>query len=69
MTTITLKIKEEGQEAKALLEYLKKLPFVEIEQNKDNDSIYDSTFVNKVLNAHKNDKKVTIKADKLWESI
>lgn len=67
MTTITLKINDKNKEAKALLAYLKKLSYVEVEEKEEGG--YNPEFVKKVMDSHKNDKRITIEADKLWESI
>lgn len=67
MTTITLKIDDKNKEAKALLEYLKKLSYVEV-KNEDTEE-YSPEFVKKVLDSHRNDKRITVDTDKLWQSI
>lgn len=62
--SITLKIDTKSKAAKQLIAYLKTLPFVKFEEE-----TYDSEFVERVLNAHKNDERHTIPTEKLWESI
>ncbi len=37
--------------------------------NASGESPYNTEFVQKILNAHYNDKRVVIEASKLWESI
>ena len=71
MTTITIKINERtkaGKTLKNLIEIFSK-ENKDIEIISDNESPYDPKFVAKVLDSHKNDKRVSIKADKLWENI
>jgi len=72
MATITLKINERTKAGKAFMALLdlfssenKGIEIIE----KSEDSLYNSDFVEKVLNSHKNDKRVTIEAGKLWDSI
>ncbi|MDR6968135.1 hypothetical protein J2X31_002150 [Flavobacterium arsenatis] len=72
MTTIT--INKRTKEGKLLFEMAKLLSenskgVVITENDEKEKSPYNPEFVKKVLNSHKNDKRVTIKADKLWESI
>lgn len=70
MTTVTIKIKEQNKEAKALLEYLKKLPFVEIE--KKEKSPYNPEFVEKIKKAEEDIKKgktTRLNPENVWESI
>lgn len=70
MTTVTLKINERSKFGKAILELLRTTAEttknIELVEEK---SPYSKSFVNKVLNADKKDKRVKIKTDKLWESI
>ena len=70
MTTITIKINERTKAGKALRNLIeifsKEKSGVEIISEKDH---YSEEFVEKILNSHKNDKRVVIETDKLWESI
>ncbi|WP_262147636.1 DUF2683 family protein [Chryseobacterium foetidum] len=70
MTTITIKINERTKAGKTLRNLIdifsKEKNGVEIISEKDN---YNEEFVEKILNSHKNDKRVIIETDKLWESI
>jgi len=70
MTTITIKINERTKAGKALRNLIeifsKEKNGVEIISEKDH---YNEEFVEKILNSHKNDKRVVIETDKLWESI
>lgn len=70
MTTITIKINERTKAGKALRNLIeifsKEKNGVEIISEKD---YYNEEFVEKILNSHKNDKRVVIETDKLWESI
>lgn len=69
MTTITIKINERTKVGKALMTLIetfsKEKKGVEI----ISDDAYNPEFVKKVLNSHKNDKRISIQTDKLWESI
>jgi hypothetical protein len=72
MATITLKINERTKAGKAFMALVdlfssenKGIEIIE----KSEDSPYNPEFVEKVLNSHKNDKRVTIESGKLWDSI
>ncbi len=68
METITLEINEKSTLGKAiktmLLALVNSTDVKIIEQEK-----YDEAFVDKVLNAKKNDKRTRIKSSELWQSI
>jgi len=69
METITIKINQRtkaGKMVKDFLELISKSPGVEILEEKDE---YDPEFVEKILNSHKNDKRIRIDSKTLWESI
>jgi hypothetical protein len=70
MTTVTVKINERDKFGKAIMELLrssaKTTKNIELIEDK---GAYNKTFVNKVLKSDKEDKRVRIKTDKLWESI
>lgn len=65
MTTI-VRIDTRSNTAKILLNYLKSLPFVKVEES---DGDYDPEFVKKIVDSDKNDKRVRIKTKSVWESI
>jgi len=72
MATITLKINERTKAGKAFMALVELFSSenkgIEIIE-KSADNPYNPEFVEKVLNSHKNDKRVTIEASKLWDSI
>lgn len=67
MTTVTIKLNEQHKEAKALLEYLKKLPFVEI-QKKEKD-YYNPEFVRKIREAEKRANYIEVNPEDIWGSL
>jgi len=71
---ITIKIDKRSKQAKVFYEYLKTLPFVEIEEKgKKKKSPYNPEFVKKVLESKKDIEKgnfIEIKdVDELWDSL
>lgn len=69
MTTIL--INDKSKEAKALMKYLEKLPYVKIQKEKNQ---YDATFIKKIesrsSNAKNHPEKLTeIDPDNIWKSI
>lgn len=67
---ITIKINPRSKQAKAFLEYLKVLPFVQIEE-KDNVS-YNPEFTEKIKKGEadiKQGKTTRINPDNVWENI
>lgn len=70
---ITIKIDQRNKQAKALLEYIKTLPFVEIQNKDDEKSPYNPDFVAKIRRAEKEieeGKTFIVKdVEKLWESL
>jgi len=70
MTVITLKINEKNQEAKALLDYLKKLPFVEVEKKHKEKGLYNPEFVEMIKKSAASKKRYVVNnVDELWESL
>lgn len=68
---VTIRINENSEQAKKMLEYLKTLPFVEVVNDGD-ESTYDPKFVAKIKSREKslNSKKlVRVNPDDLWGSI
>jgi hypothetical protein len=72
MTTLTVKINERSSLGKAIMELLrssaKESKAVELVET-DEKKAYNKGFVNKVLSSDKNDKRIKIKTQQLWESI
>ncbi len=72
MTTLTVKINERSSMGKSIMELLrttaKESKVVKLVEEED-DEVYNEEFVNKILNADKNDKRIRIDTKKLWESI
>ncbi len=72
MTTLTVKINERSSLGKAIMELLrssaKESKAVELVET-DEKKAYSKSFVNKVLSSDKNDKRIKIKTQQLWESI
>ncbi len=73
MTTITIKIDERTGMGKAILELIrtsarenKGIEVIDPQKKADN---YNDAFVEKILHSHKNDKRIRINPEKLWESI
>ena len=60
-----VRIDTRSNTAKILLNYLKSLPFVKIEEQEE----YDPKFVKKILDSDKNDKRTRIKSKSIWDSI
>lgn len=69
MTTITIKINERTKVGKALMTLIETFSKEEKGVEIISDDSYDPKFVEKVLNSHRNDKRISIETDKLWESI
>lgn len=63
---ITIKIDQRKKEGQALLEFLKSLPFVEIEETK---SPYDPDFVKMVKKSKASKNRTRVTSKSLWESI
>ena len=68
METITLEINEKSTLGKAIKTMLLALVNTTDVKIIDQDK-YDEAFVEKVLNAKKNDKRTRIKSSELWQSI
>ncbi|HUH50620.1 MAG TPA: DUF2683 family protein [Flavobacterium sp.] len=68
---ITIKIDKSSKQAKAFYEYLKTLPFVEIESSeKESESPYDPEFVVKILKSAGSKKRFEVSnVDKLWDTL
>ncbi len=64
---LVAKIDQRSKEAKALIEYLKQLPFVKIEQT--DKSPYNPEFVKKINKARSEKTGKIVTADNLWVSI
>jgi len=67
---ITIKIDPRSKEAKAFLEYLKELPFVQIEKKDNTD--YSPEFTSKIKKGEtdiKNGKTTRLNPDNIWENI
>jgi hypothetical protein len=60
-----VRIDTRSNTAKILLNYLKSLPFVKVEEQAD----YDPKFVKKILDSDKNDKRTRIKTKSVWDAI
>lgn len=60
---LTIKIDTKTKAAKLLVEYLKTLSFVKIEEG------YNPEFVEKIKKAEQEEGEVMINAEDLWESI
>lgn len=60
---LTVKIDTRSKAAKLLVEYLKTLSFVKIEE------VYDPEFVEKIKKAEQEEGEVMTNAKDLWESI
>lgn len=69
MTTITIKINERTKVGKALMTLIETFSKEEKGVEIISDDTYNPEFVKKVLNSHKNDKRIAIETEKLWESI
>lgn len=65
---VTIKIDERSKQAKALLEYIKTLPFVEIKDKDEEKSSYNPEFVAKIRRAEK-EKSTTVDPNDIWESL
>ena len=61
---VTVTIKEDSKQAKAFIELLRTLPFVEF-----HDSPYNSEFVKKVKDSYEKDKRTHINTENIWDSI
>ena len=61
-----VRIDTRSNTAKILLNYLKSLPFVKVEES---ESDYDPDFVKKIIDSNKNDKRVRLKTKSVWDSI
>lgn len=70
---ITIKINQRNKQAKALLEYIKTLPFVEIKGEEKEKSPYNPKFVKMVREAEKEiaeGKTMVVKdVEEFWESL
>jgi len=61
---VTITIKENSKQAKAFIELLRTLPFVEF-----HDAPYNPTFVKKVKDSYEKDKRIRIETENIWDSI
>jgi hypothetical protein len=61
---VTVTIKEDSKQAKAFVELLRTLPFVEF-----HDSPYNPEFVKKIKHSYEKDKRVRIETESVWDSI
>ena len=67
---ITIKIDKSSKQAKAFYEYLKTLPFVEIESSeKEAESPYDPEFVAKILKSAGSKKRTVVNPNDVWGSL
>jgi len=67
---ITIKIDTGSKQAKAFLEYLKELPFVQIEKIENED--YSAEFISKIKKGEtdiKNGKTTRLNPENIWENI
>jgi len=64
---LLVKIDPRSKEAKALIEYLKKLSFVTIEESEK--SPYNAEFVKKISKARSEKTGKVVTAENLWQSI
>lgn len=75
MATYTLKIDKRNKAAKALIELMEALPFIEIVENKPGlskphkETHYNPDFVKMVKDSYKNDNRVKISIDNLWGNL
>ena len=60
-----VRIDTRSNTAKILLNYLKSLPFVKVEEQSE----YNPKFVKKILDSDKNDKRTRITTKSVWDSI
>jgi ribosomal protein L16 Arg81 hydroxylase len=70
METITLKINEKSKAGQVFINFINQF----IVNNKSveivkEESPYNPEFVKKVINADKNDKRIRINTENIWESI
>jgi ribosomal protein L16 Arg81 hydroxylase len=70
METITLKINERSKAGKVFIDFMNQF----IVNNKSveiikEESPYNPEFVRKIINADKNDKRIRISTENIWESI
>jgi hypothetical protein len=65
---VVLKVDTKSKAALSFIEFVKSLSFVKIIQQDESDA-YNPEFVNKILDADKNDKRVRINTKSVWDSI
>lgn len=65
---VVLKVDTKSKAALSFIEFVKSLSFVKVIQQDENDA-YNPDFVNKILDADKNDKRVRINTKSVWDSI
>lgn len=61
---VTISIKEDSKQAKAFIELMRTLPFVQF-----HDTPYHPAFVKKVKDSYERDKRVRIETESIWDSI
>lgn len=65
---VTVTIKENSKQAKAFIELLRTLPYVEFHEEKEK-SPYNPEFVKKIKEADQRGEYKEVDANNLWESI
>lgn len=61
---VTITIKEDSKQAKAFIELLRTLPFVEF-----HDTPYNPAFVKKVKDSYEKDRRIRMETENIWDSI
>ena len=66
---ITIKIDQRNKQAKALLEYIRTLPFVEVKDNEKEGSPYDPEFVKIVKESAASKERYEVDPNDVWGSL